>query len=305
MSFSIDFIIDHSSDVDRCLDANSYIFPWDENFNATKDESQSQTTPLPKLKPDFQSSPITKSIPIISTPQPPKSTIIKLVIPKTAHTRSTTSNKTQTSEITQTLVPQSKSNMSKPVSYQEETISQKEEIVSQQEEIVLKQEEISQQEETVTNVGSEKLRMKQEWVKRMRLKFSVRPEFEITKNILHPDGTLNQDYFRPPKSCVPQLQRKWTEKERALLMKGIQKYGIGHYREISEEFLLDWTAQDLRVKTMRLIGRQNLQLYKDWKGNEDAIKKEYEQNKKIGLEVGMWKAGTLVYDEKGVIQMEK
>lgn len=52
---------------------------------------------------------------------------------------------------------------------------------------------------------------------------------------------------------------------------------------------------------MRLIGRQNLQLYKDWKGDEGAIRKEYEKNKKIGLEAGMWKAGTLVYDEKGVV----
>ena len=61
------------------------------------------------------------------------------------------------------------------------------------------------------------------------------------------------------------------------------------------------SAQDLRVKTMRLIGRQNLQLYKDWKGDVDAIKKEYEKNKRIGLKTGMWKAGTLVYDEKEVV----
>lgn len=168
MSFAIDFIIDHSSDDDddRCINSNSYIFPWDENFNTPEDESQ----PLPKLKTDFQSSPITKSIPIIS-PQPPKPTIIKLVIPKTVYTRSTTPSKTQPSEITPVLQP--KSNMSTPASQQEATVSQQ---------------------ETVTDVASEELGQKQEWVKRMRLKFSVRPEFEITKNILHPDGTLNQEY---------------------------------------------------------------------------------------------------------------
>jgi len=33
----------------------------------------------------------------------------------------------------------------------------------------------------------------QEWVKQMRLKFCVREEFEITKNIIHKDGTLNQE----------------------------------------------------------------------------------------------------------------
>ena len=52
---------------------------------------------------------------------------------------------------------------------------------------------------------------------------------------------------------------------------------------------------------MRLIGRQNLQLYKEWKGDENAIKMEYEKNKDIGLKTGMWKAGTLVYDDDGVV----
>ncbi|CAG8561731.1 uncharacterized protein OCT59_008191 [Rhizophagus irregularis] len=151
------------------------------------------------------------------------------------------------------------------------------------------------------NPTFEKLKNKQAWIKRMRLKFSVRPEFEITQNILHPDGSLNQDYFRPSKGSIPQIQRKWSDKERVLLIKGIEKYGIGHYKEISDEFLPDWSAQDLRVKTMRLIGRQNLQLYKEWKGDENAIKIEYEKNKNIGLKTGMWKAGTLVYDDNGVV----
>ncbi|GBC07590.1 hypothetical protein RclHR1_07550010 [Rhizophagus clarus] len=151
------------------------------------------------------------------------------------------------------------------------------------------------------NPTFEKLKNKQAWIKRMRLKFSVRPEFEITQNILHTDGSLNQDYFRPSKGSIPQIQRKWSDKERVLLIKGIEKYGIGHYKEISDEFLPDWSAQDLRVKTMRLIGRQNLQLYKEWKGDENAIKIEYEKNKNIGLKTGMWKAGTLVYDDNGVV----
>ena len=55
---------------------------------------------------------------------------------------------------------------------------------------------IPESQQKVTNVvktGSEKLRRKQEWVKQMRLKFSTRPEFEITRNILYPDRTLNQE----------------------------------------------------------------------------------------------------------------
>lgn len=37
------------------------------------------------------------------------------------------------------------------------------------------------------------LKEKQEWVKQFRLKFCVREEFEITKNMIYPDGTLNQE----------------------------------------------------------------------------------------------------------------
>jgi len=47
-------------------------------------------------------------------------------------------------------------------------------------------------------------------------------------------------YFRPPKGAKAEVARKWTDKERELLIKGIEKHGIGHFREISEEFLPSW-----------------------------------------------------------------
>ncbi|KAF9977763.1 hypothetical protein BGZ73_004987 [Actinomortierella ambigua] len=142
---------------------------------------------------------------------------------------------------------------------------------------------------------------RQKRINELRLKFCVRDEFPITKNMIHPDGTLNQDYFRPPKGARAEVARKWTEKERELLIKGIEKHGIGHFREISEEFLPAWSGNDLRVKTMRLVGRQNLQLYKDWKGNEADMARELELNKAIGLKYGAWKAGTLVADDEGQV----
>ncbi|KAJ3045052.1 hypothetical protein HK097_001296 [Rhizophlyctis rosea] len=145
---------------------------------------------------------------------------------------------------------------------------------------------------------------KTEWVKSMRLKFCVRKEFDVTKNIIYEDGTLNQDYFRPPKGTKlqPEESRKWTDTERALLIKGIEKHGIGHFKNISDESLPAWSTNDLRLRTIRLIGRQNLQLYRDWKGNEDAIMKEYERNKEIGLRFGTWKQGVLVYDDEGLVE---
>ncbi|KAJ1959006.1 hypothetical protein H4R35_007682, partial [Dimargaris xerosporica] len=86
-------------------------------------------------------------------------------------------------------------------------------------------------------------RTKKEWINQMRLKFCRRPEFEITHNIIHDDGTLNQGYFRPPKGALRPSQdqaRKWTDQERDLLVQGIEQYGIGHFREISETLLPAW-----------------------------------------------------------------
>lgn len=143
---------------------------------------------------------------------------------------------------------------------------------------------------------------KQEWIKQFRLKFCVREEFEITKNMIHPDGSLNQDYFRPPKGAKKEEARKWTDVEKALLIQGIEKHGIGHFGEISKELLPKWSTNDLRVKCIRLIGRQNLQLYREWKGNADDIAREYEANKEIGLKYGSWKQGVLVYDDAGNVE---
>ncbi|KAF9582781.1 hypothetical protein BGW38_010768 [Lunasporangiospora selenospora] len=138
---------------------------------------------------------------------------------------------------------------------------------------------------------------RQQRINELRLKFCAREEFPITKNMIHSDGTLNQEPPRGPKVEA----RKWTEKERDLLIKGIEKYGIGHFREISEEFLSQWSGNDLRVKSIRLMGRQNLQLYKDWKGNEQDIAREFELNKAIGLKYGAWKGGCLVADDEGLV----
>ncbi|KAI8149537.1 hypothetical protein BJV82DRAFT_642114 [Fennellomyces sp. T-0311] len=152
--------------------------------------------------------------------------------------------------------------------------------------------------------ASEKEREKQEWVKKMRLKFCIRPEFEITKNMIYPDGTLNQDYFRPPKGAVKEEARKWTDVEKELLIKGIEKHGIGSFGDISKESLPKWSTNDLRIKCIRLIGRQNLQLYRGWKGNAEDIQREYQRNKEIGLKYGTWKQGVLVYDDDGLVEKE-
>ena len=136
-------------------------------------------------------------------------------------------------------------------------------------------------------------------------------------------------YFRPPKGAKPEEARKWTDDDKTLLIQGIEKYGIGHFTEISRELLPKWvgifhlninfgltstsvtnqawpvqSGNDLRLKTIRLIGRQNLQLYKGWKGNADEISRQFEKNKEVGLKYGTWKQGCLVYDDDGLVEQE-
>ncbi|KAI8820736.1 uncharacterized protein EV422DRAFT_496437 [Fimicolochytrium jonesii] len=154
--------------------------------------------------------------------------------------------------------------------------------------------------------GDPARREKQEWVKKMRLQFCVRKDFEVTKTIIHRDGTLNQEYFRPPRGTklMGEEVKKWTESDRALLVKGIEKYGIGHFREISEALLPAWQPNDLRVKSMRLMGRQNLQEYRGWRGTEEDIKAEFARNNEIGVRLGCWKSGVLVFDDDGLVDAE-
>ncbi|KAJ2454160.1 hypothetical protein EV183_001762 [Coemansia sp. RSA 2336] len=153
----------------------------------------------------------------------------------------------------------------------------------------------------IDTTSSEFWRQKQEWIKQMRLQFSKRPEFPETHSMVDDEGMLNQEYFQPPKDAVPAVERKWGEDEKRKLLEGIEKYGIGHFREISENLLPQWSGNDLRMKAIRVMGRQNLQLYKDWRGTAESVQREYERNKEIGLRLGAWKGGALVYDDDGLV----
>jgi hypothetical protein len=61
-------------------------------------------------------------------------------------------------------------------------------------------------------------------------------------------------------------------------------------------------STDLRIKTSQLLGRQSLKLYKGWKGDEQDIAREFDQNKKIGEEFGTWKNNVLVADTNGRVE---
>ncbi|KAK8810539.1 hypothetical protein WA158_007114 [Blastocystis sp. Blastoise] len=91
-----------------------------------------------------------------------------------------------------------------------------------------------------------------------------------------------------------QKLRTWTMEEEYLLIDGIKKYGIGEWELIRRDFLSEWDIEEIRLKTCRLMGIQNIDKYNGWKGNVDDIMKEFEKNKQIGIEKQLWKHNILV-----------
>lgn len=58
-------------------------------------------------------------------------------------------------------------------------------------------------------------------------------------------------YFRPPRGATQEELRKWTDVEKRLLIEGIEKYGIGHFGEISKELLPKWVSRWIHEQLFR------------------------------------------------------
>lgn len=123
-----------------------------------------------------------------------------------------------------------------------------------------------------------------EWANQMRLKFSP-------AGMLHADGAIDQTFFRPKKVVIMNDAKKWGDPERELLYQGLEKHGVGKWREIGEELLPGWDDQQLRIKASRLLGSQSLARYVGWKGDRRAVEEECAKNRRIGDATGCWKSG--------------
>jgi hypothetical protein len=134
---------------------------------------------------------------------------------------------------------------------------------------------------------------RQLWVKDLRRAFSP-------GEMLNDDASLNQAYFRPVGAMVF-TEKSWSSKERDLLIQGIGEFGVGYFADISRRYLSDWSPQDLRSKCQRLLGRQNLQEYKGWRGNAAEVESEYNRNRAVGELFNTWKSNTLVLDDDGKV----
>lgn len=121
---------------------------------------------------------------------------------------------------------------------------------------------------------------KVQWAKNMRLMFSV-PE------MLHPDGSINQVYFKPKRLDIFDRSTllNWGEPQDKCLLKGILQYGINDWSSIIIDYLPNWDARELRQQAIRLIGATS----------EDDLEATYlewkEQNK--GIDTSVTKAASM------------
>ena len=116
-----------------------------------------------------------------------------------------------------------------------------------------------------------------------------------------PGGELVQAFFRPKKVLV-QVEgagRRWGEEERARLAAGLERHGVGAWAAIRADGLGEWGEQDLRVKTCRALGVQNLQRLQGWRGSAQEQAAVQGQHKALGERLGCWKNGTLVENFSG------
>ncbi|GFR52356.1 hypothetical protein Agub_g14900 [Astrephomene gubernaculifera] len=145
--------------------------------------------------------------------------------------------------------------------------------------------------------GFTSLAERQQYVIDMRRRFSP-------PSMLSPDGSINQDFFKPKRIVVLQQRSKWGPAQREALYKGLEVHGVGKWREIAADFLRGgkWDDQQIRMHAAKLLGSQSLARYVGWKGIKEKVEQEYARNKAIGEATGCWKGGMLVDDTNGTLR---
>ena len=122
------------------------------------------------------------------------------------------------------------------------------------------------------------------WIKHMRTQLCP-PE------MVDQEGNFEEVYFKPRM----RNNMVWTEKEEALLIEGVLEFGVGHWMQIRRAKLREWDEVEIRLKCARLMGRQDLSCYEDWKGGATEMAQERAKNKqKADNGEGLFIAGCLV-----------
>ncbi|EFN55627.1 hypothetical protein CHLNCDRAFT_133791 [Chlorella variabilis] len=136
-----------------------------------------------------------------------------------------------------------------------------------------------------------------EWVKQMRSAFS--PE-----GMCKADGEVDQDFFKP-KNIIIRLKddEKWGAAQKEALYKGLERYGVGKWREMINSFpeLSRYKDTDVRVHAGRLLGAQSLARHVGWKGDRAAVDAQRELHLRIAGATSCLKNGVLVENDEGSV----
>eukprot|EP00924_Labyrinthula_sp_SR-Ha-C_P005123 maker-scaffold_1-snap-gene-22.63-mRNA-1 protein AED:0.00 eAED:0.00 QI:71/1/1/1/0/0/2/101/144 len=113
------------------------------------------------------------------------------------------------------------------------------------------------------------------------------------KNLLFPNGSIDPNYFRSRNKEA--LHENWVhDKNHEKLVKGIEKYGIGSWKKIKENLLPDWSETVLMIRTIQLIGKQNLTEYVGKKFTEEQLEAERKKNVQYAAENNLLANGVLI-----------
>ncbi|GJQ09917.1 hypothetical protein GpartN1_g1708.t1 [Galdieria partita] len=122
------------------------------------------------------------------------------------------------------------------------------------------------------------------------------------EEILLPDGTINQDYFKPAvykKNKVFSLdgEKTWGSYEWNLLKTALCSYAVGDWQQIRENFLTRWSEEIIEEQTKYVLGTSDIQSYIGWKATSSSeIDDILEKNRKLAIEEGRWIENLYVSD---------
>ena len=106
-------------------------------------------------------------------------------------------------------------------------------------------------------------------------------------------GMLREEYFRPPKP-----KKIISEAEEELIVKSLETHGFGAWEEIAKEHFPDVDRNELRIKCMELVGKQDLSEYMGRKMTKEELDAEREKNLIEGKEKKLLVWGKVMADEK-------
>lgn len=136
------------------------------------------------------------------------------------------------------------------------------------------------------------------WVRQMRAAFS--PE-----GMCLPNGEIDQDFFKP-RNIIIRLkeEEKWGPAQREALYKGLERFGVGKWREIIQAFPAElgrYKDTDVRVHAGRLLGAQSLARHVGWKGDRAAVDAQRALHLRIAEATRCLKNGVLVENDEGAV----